>query len=157
MLSNEEIRQLIWEKSNEVAVKMGLEIFDISIRGTRKNKIVEIIIDNLNDYVSIGDCERFSRAIEPWLDELNVFDSSYDLVVSSPGLNRKLRDRNDYIRFKGKLAKFTLKEDEAKVVTIVGYINDVNDETLNVIEKESQKIIEIPLNNIEKANLEIDF
>ena len=70
---------------------MGLEIFDISIRGTRKNKTVEIIIDNLSDYVSIGDCERFSRAIEPWLDELNVFDSSYDLVVSSPGLNRKLK------------------------------------------------------------------
>ncbi|MGB4434813.1 MAG: hypothetical protein WBI45_05105, partial [Defluviitoga tunisiensis] len=75
----------------------------------------------------------------------------------SPGLNRKLRDRDDYIRFKGKLAKFTLKGDEAKVITIVGYINDVNDETLKVIEKESQKIIEIPLNNVEKANLEIDF
>ena len=50
-----------------------------------------------------------------------------------------------------------LKGDEAKVITIVGYINDVNDETLKVIEKESQKIIEIPLNNVEKANLEIDF
>ncbi len=70
---------------------------------------------------------------------IKCFDSSYDLVVSSPGLNRKLRDRDDYIRFKGKLAKFTLKGDEAKVITIVGYINDVNDETLKVIEKESQK------------------
>ena len=39
MLSNEEIRQLIWEKSNEVAVKMGLEIFDISIRGLEKIRL----------------------------------------------------------------------------------------------------------------------
>jgi len=157
MLTNEEIRQLIWEKSSEVAAKIGLEIFDISIRGTRKNKTVEIVIDNLNDYVSIGDCERFSRSIEPWLDELNIFDSSYDLVVSSPGLDRKLRDRNDYIRFKGKLAKFTLKGDEAKAVTIIGYIDDVNDEILKVKEKESKRVVEIPLNDVQKANLEIDF
>ncbi|HOB16883.1 MAG TPA: hypothetical protein PK894_07690 [Defluviitoga sp.] len=157
MLSNEELRQLIWEKSSEIAEKMGLEIFDISIRGSRKNKTVEIIIDNPSDYVSIGDCERFSRTIEPWLDEINIFDSSYYLVVSSPGLDRKLRGRNDYIRFKGKLAKFILKGNEAKAITIIGYIDDVVGEILKVNEKESHKIIEIPLNNIEKANLEIDF
>lgn len=157
MLSNEEIKQLLLEKSINVASKMNLEIFDIYIRGTRKNKVIEIVIDNPNDYVSIDDCERFSRAIEPWIDELDLFESSYDLVVSSPGLDRKLRDKNDYIRFKGHLAKFILKSEQNKKLTIIGYIEEVYDNKIKIKEKDSNNIIEKYFNEIDKANLEIEL
>jgi len=157
MLTDKEVEQLIWEKASNIADQLNLEIFDIEIKGSQKNKILEITIDNPSDYVSINDCERFSKTIDPWLDEIQPFPNSYELVVSSPGLNRKLRGRNDYLRFKGKLAKFVLKNKEKKKTVLVGYIGNVSEESLEITEKETGNLFTIDLKDINKANLEIEL
>lgn len=157
MLTNKEIKQLIWEKADNVASKLGLEIFDILIKGSNKNKILEVVIDKADGYVSIGDCERFSKAFDPWLDEIDLFDKSYELVVSSPGLDRKLRGKADYERFKGKLAKFILKGKETKHPVVIGYIDDILEDQIKITEKDSGKLFNIDLNEIDKANLEIEL
>jgi len=53
MLTSKEVKQLIWEKADNVASKLDLEIFDILIKGSNKNKILEVVIDKADGYVSI--------------------------------------------------------------------------------------------------------
>ena len=43
--------------------------------------------------VTIDDCEAFSRAVDPLLDEADPIEQSYTLEVSSPGVERELTRR----------------------------------------------------------------
>ena len=51
--------------------------------------------------VSIDDCETFSRAFDPVLDEADPIPSSYIFEVSSAGAERVLKRPGDFERFTG--------------------------------------------------------
>jgi ribosome maturation factor RimP len=81
----------------------------------------------------------------------------YDLIVSSPGLDRPLRDINECLRFKGRLAKFILKEPLENRTVLKGYIQDVRDDTVSILESDSKKVFTFDFSKVKKANLEIDL
>ena len=60
--------------------------------------------------VSIEDCEQVNREIGTILDVEDPLPFAYTLEVSSPGLDRPLRDADDYRRFAGRLAKIVVSE-----------------------------------------------
>ncbi|GAB6188766.1 ribosome maturation factor RimP [Marinitoga arctica] len=150
-------KDLIKNKAEEIAKEMNLEIFDISMKKIRRKLKLEIIIDKLDDYVGIDDCEAFSRKIETYLDKEDIIESSYDLVVSSPGLDRPLKSLNDFIRFKGKLAKLILRERIENRTAVKGYIENIENNIITIKEKDGGKIINIPYDKILRSNLEIDI
>ncbi|OYV62706.1 MAG: hypothetical protein B7Z72_14995 [Gemmatimonadetes bacterium 21-71-4] len=51
--------------------------------------------------ITVGECAAVSRALEPWLDEAGVGEGRYLLEVSSPGLERPLRQPDEWRRFIG--------------------------------------------------------
>ena len=53
------------------------------------------------DGVSIQDCEDFSRALDPILDEADPIPDSYIFEVSSAGAERQLKRPGDFARFLG--------------------------------------------------------
>jgi ribosome maturation factor RimP len=46
--------------------------------------------------VDLNACEAVSREIDPIIDELDPIDGSYYLCVSSPGLDRPFKTKDDY-------------------------------------------------------------
>lgn len=52
--------------------------------------------------IGLDDCENISRLIEPAIDEKDPIDDAYYLCVSSPGLDRALKEQNDFNRSLGK-------------------------------------------------------
>lgn len=84
---------------------LGLDLFDLRRAGSRARPIVEVRIDRRDGgTVTIDDCARASRAIERRIDEGGLLAERYDLQVSSPGLERPLRNAADWRRFVGRLA-----------------------------------------------------
>ena len=75
--------------------------------------VVRVFIDRpgpaatAEDSVSIEDCEQVNREIGTILDVEDPLPFTYTLEVSSPGLDRPLRDSGDYRRFTGRLAKWS--------------------------------------------------
>lgn len=55
--------------------------------------------------VTIDDCARASRAVEDIIEVEGLVPGSYNLEVSSPGINRPLRYKRDFERFTGSLVK----------------------------------------------------
>lgn len=47
----------------------------------------------------MDDCETVSRLIDPLIDEELNLTRSYNLEVSSPGLDRPLKTRRDLLRY----------------------------------------------------------
>ena len=52
--------------------------------------------------ITVDDCEKVAREMNPILDELDYIDGSYTFEISSPGLGRPLKKEKDYIRNLGK-------------------------------------------------------
>ena len=59
--------------------------------------------------MTVEDCAKVSRGVSAVLDVEDPIASTFTLEVSSPGLSRPLVRPQDYERFKGQLAKITLK------------------------------------------------
>lgn len=73
-----------------VARELGYELWDVEFVKEGAKRILRITIDHA-DGITIEDCERMHRAIDPVLDELDPIEEAYDLEVSSPGIERDIR------------------------------------------------------------------
>ncbi len=84
--------------AERVARSRGLEIWDIQSRRETSGHVVRVFIDRPGpaatpeDSVSIEDCEQVNREIGTILDVEDPLPFTYTLEVSSPGLDRPLRD-----------------------------------------------------------------
>ena len=87
---------------------IGFELMEIECSPNRNGLKIVTFIDHL-DGVTLDDCVKASKVIEPILDNENE-DGNYLLEVSSPGLNRKLITREHFDRFIGKTVRIKLKE-----------------------------------------------
>ncbi|WP_126992425.1 ribosome maturation factor RimP [Thermosipho globiformans] len=146
-----EIVLKVKEIAENACKKYNLELFDIKYYNKSGKWFLEIVIDNPLDYVSTKDCENISREVEFQLDKLDIIPQRYYLTVSSPGLDRPLRNIDDFKRFINNKVKIKLENE-----TIIGYIKDVKDSVI-FLEENNKKIKEIKYNQIKKANLEIDI
>jgi ribosome maturation factor RimP len=80
---------------------LGYNIVRIIFSG-RKKKTLQFMIERLdNEPIVLEDCEKVSRHLSVVLDVEDLIEESYLLEVSSPGINRPLVKKEDFIRFQG--------------------------------------------------------
>jgi ribosome maturation factor RimP len=111
------------------------------------------------DAVSIQDCQRVSQDLGTLLDvdeELGAeLGEKYTLEVSSPGMDRPLRDERDYRRFEGRLAKIVTIEPIERQTSFAGRLAGIDDGA--VLLTEGRRVHRIPLGAIKRARLEVEF
>lgn len=97
----------------EPAVKaLGYELVDIDLRLGRHG-LLRLYIDRRADDeggVTLADCELVSGQVGALLDVEDPLPGAYDLEVSSPGLDRKLRTPQHFERFVGRDVRVELKQ-----------------------------------------------
>jgi len=132
----------------------GFELVDIEYRREGRGWVLRIYIDK-DGGVSVEDCARISRELGALLDLNDIIPGTYNLEISSPGLTRALKKVRDFERFKGKLVKIkTMKDIQGRRVFIGRLIDFVG----NVASVEMDgHVYFIPYDEIERANLELDF
>jgi Uncharacterized protein conserved in bacteria len=116
--------------------------------------VLRIYIDKEGG-ISVDDCAKLSRELGTLLDIHDVIPGSYTLEVSSPGLTRALKKPKDFKRFKGKKVKIKTKMDIQKRRFFVGKLLDFEDNVASV--EVDGRLYSIPYEEIEKANLELEF
>lgn len=104
---------------------LGFELFELRIGGTRARPTVQIRIDRLDGgTVTVDDCAAVSRAVEAKLDEDGSLGERYTLEVSSPGLERRLRNAADWHRFVGRRASVSSPalngREEVEILAVAG-------------------------------------
>ena len=90
MAGAKNVAETVWQGIQPVADELGLTIWDVEFVKEGARRILRVTIDH-EDGITIEDCERMHRAIDPVLDEIDPIDTAYDLEVSSPGIERELR------------------------------------------------------------------
>jgi len=91
MKPKKNIAALVWELAAPVADELGYTVWDVEYVKEGSTMILRITIDIDNETgITIDDCEKFHRAIDPIIDEADPIEESYNLEVSSPGVERLL-------------------------------------------------------------------
>lgn len=143
------VQEAIEKTIKSTAEDLEYLIYEFSIYLKRGRSIITVKIDHLNG-ISHTDCGNFSRELNSRLIKENILPD-YSLEISSPGVNRKVRSIEEFIRFTGKPVKVVFEGEEGRR-SIKGAIKNVID---TIIELKSDKgDIKIDFKNIVKANLE---
>ncbi len=106
--------------------------------------------------VSLEQCARVSEELSAALDVEDVVPAEYTLEVSSPGLDRPLRSRQDYERFTGRFAKIVTSEPVARQTAFAGHLRGLDDDEV-LFEAVGGKLLRLPLRLIRRARLEVEF
>jgi len=95
------IAQRVYDLALPVAEEMGLDIWDVEYLKEAGEWYLRVYIDKAEGGIFIADCESFSKAMDPILDEADPIDGSYVFEVSSAGAERQLKRPSDFERFMG--------------------------------------------------------
>lgn len=145
--------------------QLGYDLVDLEV--SNRGKLLRVFIDKLNpadikDTVNIDDCVLVSNQLGNLLSVEHEID--YDrLEVSSPGMDRVLKQEKDFVRFTGERATVKLRvpltelQGDKQVVkkNFVGILRGVEAGNLTLVCDEVTYTLE--LTNIDKARLNPDF
>ena len=144
------------EIAQRVTASQGLELWDLEFRGGGKSRLLRIYIDR-PEGVTHEDCANVSREVGTILDVEDAVPGSYTLEVSSPGLDRRLRNAGDYERYVGSKVKVQTRDLVENQKHFEGRLVRLQDGrvTLEIggSKKHAPRSVEIPLEQVEKANL----
>ena len=137
-----------------IADEQSIEIVEVEFK-QGKEPALTVYID-VDGGVDLDTCEKFHRAIDPILDEVDpTFGAPYTLNVSSPGLDRPLKTDRDFQRRIGKDVEVKLfaplkgkKYFECKLIDYDGN---------NVVLEDGEEQIKLPLVRIAKINEAVKF
>lgn len=154
----EKIHSLLAEKFQEEAFQ---DCFLVELNLHRGNKL-EVLID-CDSGLTLDKCQRISRYLESHLDEQGWLGDSYVLEVSSPGLDRPLKLKRQYLKNIGRRLSVTLQSGEVSE----GLLKAATEENITleatVLRKEGknkkkeQVLATIPFDDIKKAMVIISF
>ena len=83
--------QVVTSLAEPLAEQFGYILWDVEFVREGSKKILRITIDS-EEGITVDDCEKMHRAIDPVLDEADPIEEAYYLEVSSPGIERELRN-----------------------------------------------------------------
>jgi len=143
--------------ANEKAAPLGYEIWSVDFVKEAGSWVLYVYIDK-PDGVSLDDCEAVSKALDAPLDEIESLfpDAGYTLIVSSAGLERKLRGPDDFPRFIGSNVEIKLYKAKFGKSTHTGILKSFGDDKTVVIAAESGEL-EFEYSEIASARLKLVF
>lgn len=123
----------IEELIQPTVTEMGYELVDVEFVKEGPNWYLRIFIDKEGG-VTIDDCEAVSKTLEKIFDEKDPIEQAYFLEISSPGIDRPLKKKEDFIKYNGEMVDVKLYKpyEGSKEYTgkLVGY--DENDGTVTI-------------------------
>jgi ribosome maturation factor RimP len=143
----------------EVAGPLGYSLEDLELLGTGRRRILRVTIDREGG-VGVDDCAAFSRDFAALMDVEDPMRGAYTLEVSSPGLDRPLKETRHFTRSIGKLVRLVLREPMDGQGFLNGRLVAADDDAVRVAvavagKPDEEREVEVSRGNIKKARLEI--
>ena len=153
----------IKEKIAPVVEELGYELVDVKTSVQYGTDTVTVVIFKEGD-MGLDDCEKVHNAVDALFDEINPFgDKSYNLEVSSMGLDWPLKTADDFRRRKGQELEISLFQKINSKKKITGILDSFDDDGITIkltdikTGKDLNKSMMLSKKEIAKASLAIRF
>jgi ribosome maturation factor RimP len=138
---------LLFELLEPTLAGMGYELVDVE--QSAPGKLLRVFVDKKDGSITLDDCVAISNHLGQLLAVENIDYSR--LEVSSPGLDRPLKKKADFVRYVGETVRIKLRIAWQGQRNFVGVLRDVNEDILTL--EMDGKTLQIELGNLEKARL----
>ena len=129
----------------------NLELYDLNIANYPVISRVEVFI--VSDYeIDVDLTSRLNKQLQRLLENMGIEKGSYEMIVSSPGIERKLKTNRHFELALGELVKIKLFEPIKGNYVLEGYIRSVSEQEIKLII--DSKDIVINFSNIKNAKIE---
>ncbi len=123
----------------------GLELIELRVFSAGSNRI-RAVVDYPEGGVSLGECAAVNKKIALGLDQQGIVADDYVIEINSPGLDRALKNRQDFLRVKGRVVCLWFKDPVEDKNYLEAELRDLNSEKLFLLYKD--KSLEVELSNI---------
>ena len=160
MVSENEIQQQI----DSYLKDENLELYDLNIVNFPNISKIEVFIYSVED-VNINITTRLNRQLNRLVEDLGFEKGSFDMIVSSPGIERKLKTKRHFELSIDELVKIKLIEpiieqhahSKTEHYLLEGYINSVGDNHITISSTSInpfEQNYKIEISNIKNAKIE---
>ena len=147
MVSENEIKQHI----DSYLKDENLELYDLNIVNFPNISKIEVFIYSVDD-VNIDITTRLNKQLNRLIEDLGFEKGSFDMIVSSPGIERKLKSFRHFELSVGELIKVKLLNPINNVYTFEGDLISIDEK--NIVLKTDITEIKINISNIKNAKIE---
>lgn len=130
---------------------LGYELVRLDLFRRGRRRVIRIFIDEPERSVTIEDCVRVTKSLGLVLDGSELMAESYNLEVSSPGIDRPLVKPEHFARFVGHGVRIEFTDAAGEKRTLTGEIGSLSGD--DVIVRSDGVETSIPLAGIIRANL----
>ena len=141
----------------------NLELYDLNIANYPAISRVEVFI--VSDYeIDVDLTSRLNKQLQRLLDNMGIEKGSYEMIVSSPGIERKLKTKRHFELSVDELVKIKLIEpitvqhahSKTEHYLLEGYINSVGDNHITISSTSInpfEQNFKIEISNIKSAKI----
>lgn len=145
----------VWQIAEPLVTEYQMEIVDIDYRREGRGNVLRFYLDREEGGVTVDDLAQMSRRLGHLIEVQDFIPGRYLLEVSSPGVNRRLRQPGHFRRYVGKHVRVRTLERSDGRRSFFGELRAVEDGGIVVATAEGD--VSISFDNIAQANYEHDF
>ncbi len=134
----------------------GYELVEVEYQKEQGNWVLTLYIDSPNG-ITLDDCEKVSKIVDPILDEADPIEEAYYLSVSSLGIDRPIKKDRDFERNIGKEVDVKLYAPIEKKKEFRGKLISYNDNEFVISKGNSEKTMTILRKDAALIRPHIDF
>ena len=157
-----EVVQQVTERVRAIACPivraLGLELVEVACSGRGPRTVVRVFIDK-PEGVQLADCEQVHQSLGHALDVEDPIPHAYTLEVSSPGLDRPFRDRQEYLKSIEKKVRVKLRRPSDGHWRVSGRLVEVEASGIVVVpeEERGRRTVRVPWEDIVETCREVEF
>ncbi len=126
----------------------NLELYDLNIVNYPTISRVEVYIVSDNE-IDIDITSRLNKQFQRLLENMGIAKGSYEMIVSSPGIERKLKTIRHFELALGELVKIKLFEPIEGEYVLEGYIGSSSEQNIKLVINSVEVVINF--SNIKSA------
>lgn len=152
----ESISTIVYNALASKIQELGYELYEVEYVKKQNGMNLTLFITNGSEPITLQDCEKVHRFVDPLLDALNpTADASYYLNVSSVGLDKPIKSDKDFNRAIGKEVEIKLFAPVDGKKSFRGIITSFDEDC--VVLSCEQKQITLSRKNIGSCKFYIEF
>jgi len=134
--------------------EIGVVIVEITLKKARGIFALSLLVDKPGG-ITAGECARLNKRINRLMEEKELVIGGCSVEVSSPGLDRPLKEASDFKRLEGKAIDIWLSKPVDGQNFISGNIQRADEEAVSILNMKNRQFT-IKYTIIDKAKLKID-
>ena len=151
---SKEIAGRVRTVAEPIVSQEGMELVDLEYRREPRGWVLRLFVDKEGG-VTLDDCARISRELGRNLDVEDFIDNPYALEVSSPGLDRPLKNPQDFMRYRDRLIKVKTFDPIENRRNFKGKLLGLSEDQIEL--ELDGRVTHIPMSKVAKANLVVEL